>query len=123
MERPIVSIIEPQQEESRPADVSQSERDYLLAKYGYGTPQVDYNQHNSHNDLTSDQMWEMQEREIQQKRLIESQRRNAPRAVSFDNDRIGYSDSKYTDLDIDGQNFGIQVQIVSDMPINNNRRY
>ena len=48
-----------------------------------------------------------------------------PKAVTFDSRNIGYSNSEYRDLDVDGHNFGIQVQVVSDMPIqnNNNRRY
>jgi hypothetical protein len=36
--------------------------------------------------------------------------------------QMKYHESKYSDLDLDGQNLGIQVQIVSDMPINNNNR-
>ena len=36
MNRPEVRIIDQQSEEIKPADISQTEKEALLAKYGYG---------------------------------------------------------------------------------------
>jgi len=124
MQKPEVRIIEPQQEETRVVDASQSERDYLLAKYGYkemSEPEPQYQSHPSQH-LTFEEMIAIEERKEMEKRRKEMERRNAPRPYTFDGDRVNYSESKYSDLDLNGQNFGIQVQIVSDMPINNNNR-
>jgi hypothetical protein len=49
MQKPEVRIIEPQQEETRVVDASQSERDYLLAKYGYKTMSEPSYQEESYN--------------------------------------------------------------------------
>ena len=124
MERPEVRIIEPQQEESRVVDVSQSERDYLLAKYGYKQPIEPEPQYQSHpsQHLTFEEMIAIEERKQMDRRRKEMERRNGPKPYTFDGDRVNYSESKYSDLDINGQSLGIQVQIVSDMPINNNNR-
>ena len=124
-QRPEVRIIEPQQEQSTPADVTGSEAAYLLAKYGYQPRGVSSQPtYNPDADLTFEEMISKQERELNDERIRQQQRMYGPKAVTFDSRNIGYSNSEYRDLDIDGQNFGIQVQIVSDMPIqNNNRRY
>jgi len=125
MQKPEVRIIEPQQEESRIVDASQSERDYLLAKYGYkqiSEPSYQEESYNPNQHLTFEEMVALEERKEMEKRRKEMERRNTPRPYTFDGDRVNYHESKYSDLDLDGQNLGIQVQIVSDMPINNNRR-
>ena len=58
------------------------------------------------------------------KKQREMQRRYGPKAYTFDNNNVNYSNTDYKSLDIEGHNLGIQVQVVSDMPIyNNNRRY
>jgi hypothetical protein len=124
MERPEVRIIEPQQEETKIVDASQSERDYLLSKYGYKQsiePEPQYHSHPSQH-LTFEEMIAIEERKQMERRRREIERRNAPRPYTFDGNNVNYAESKYSDLDMDGQNLGIQVQIVSDMPINNNNR-
>jgi hypothetical protein len=126
-QKPEVRIIEPQQEQSTPTNVSNSEAAYLLAKYGYKNPEyndpVQQTNNNPYQNLTADQLFEIQQREIEAQRQKELQRKYGPKASTFDSNNIRYSNSEYRDLDVDGQNFGIQVQVVSDMPINNNRRY
>ena len=125
MQRPEVRIIEPQQEETRVVDASQSERDYLLAKYGYkqiSEPSYQEEIHNPNQHLTFEEMVALEESKMREMKRREMERRNGPRPYTFDGDRVNYSESKYSDLDINGQNLGIQVQIVSDMPINNNNR-
>jgi hypothetical protein len=124
-QRPEVRIIEPQQEQSTPADVTGSEAAYLLAKYGYQPqPSVGVQTYNPDADLTFEEMIAKQQRELNDEKIREQQRMYGPKASTFDSNNIRYSNSEYRDLDLDGQNFGIQVQVVSDMPIqNNNRRY
>jgi hypothetical protein len=124
MQRPEVRIIEPQQEEIRAVDASQSERDYLLAKYGYKqvSPSYQEESYNPNQHLTFEEMVTLEESKMREMRRREMEKRNVPRPYTFDGDRVNYHESKYSDLDLDGQNFGIQVQIVSDMPINNNNR-
>jgi hypothetical protein len=125
-QRPEVRLIEPQQEQTTQTEVTSSEAAALLAKYGFNAP--GYNTPNQVNNdpnqnLTAEEFFNIQQREIEEIRQRELQRRFGPKANTFDSNNIRYSNSEYRDLDIDGQNFGIQVQVVSDMPINNNKRY
>jgi hypothetical protein len=59
------------------------------------------------------------EREIYEKQMG----KDRPRAFTFDD--VNYHESKYSSLDMDGQDLGIQVTITSDMNIysNNKRRF
>lgn len=122
MQKPEVRIIEPQHEESKPIDASQSERDYLLFKYGYKSePNQNFDLPNTNDPLqnmTADQFAEINDRNYYENLKREQERRNRPRAFTFDN--VNYSESKYSSLELDGHNLGIQVQITSDMPMNNN---
>ena len=122
MNKPEVRIIQPQQEEIRQADVSQSEADYLLSKYGYKTTNISDEQptFNPNQDLTFEQMMELQQKKEQSERTqrqmnIQNQL-NAPKPITFDN--VGYSETKWSDIEIDSDNkFGIKIQIVTDMKI------
>ena len=124
--RPEVRLIEPQQVDTKSTEVTSSEAANLLAKYGYKTefnnsipnPQLD----NPYHNMTIDDMFSIQQREVDAQRAREHQRRYGPKSITFDNNNVNYSNTEYRDLDVDGHNFGIQVQVVSDMPINNNRR-
>lgn len=123
MEKPEVRIIEPQQEESRIVDASQSERNYLLAKYGYKPADLNTeNQQptNPYSNMTYEEFSRLDDNNYRERIRTEQNRRNLPRAYTFDN--VNYSESKFSNLDLDGHNLGIQVQIVSDMPINNERK-
>ena len=124
-QKPEVRIIEPQQEQTTPIEVTNSEAASLLAKYGYKSPEFNNPQqpthHNPYQNMTADDMWMAQQRELEQQREMEYQRRYGPKSITFDSNDIRYSNTEYRQLDDD--NFGIQVQVVSDMPIyNNNRR-
>ncbi len=124
--RPEVRLIEPQQVDTKSTEVTSSEAANLLAKYGYKTEfnntipntQLD----NPYHNMTIDDMFSIQQREVDAQRAREHQRRYGPKSITFDNNNVNYSNTEYRDLDVDGHNFGIQVQVVSDMPINNNRR-
>ena len=125
-QKPEVRLIEPQQEQTTQTEVTSSEAAALLAKYGYKNPE--YNapiQQNTdpNQNLTAEEFFALHDRECESQRQRELQRKYGPKASTFDSNNIRYSNSEYRDLDLDGQNFGIQVQVVSDMPINNNRRY
>lgn len=121
--KPEVRIIQDQQIESKPQEVTSSEAADLLAKYGYASqnynPQV-FPQ--KKNGITAQEMYEQYDKEVELQRQKELQRRFGPKAYTFDNNNINYSSTDYKSLE-DG--FGVQVQIVSDMPIynNNQRRY
>lgn len=122
MQRPEIRIIEDQKEEIRTVDVSRSESDYLLSKYGYKDPnQVENIQPDITKDLTFEEMIALQQRKDQEERNRRQQTNVGPNPITFDRRNVGYSETKFSDLDIDGQNLGIKVQIISDMPINNRR--
>lgn len=116
-----VRIIQNQQVDTRPTEVTTSEAADLLAKYGYSTEHLPKSEPTqTRSDLTVEQLYAQQDRELQLQMERQIQKRNMPRAYTFDNNNVNYSSTDYRTIE-DG--FGIQVQIVSDMPINNNRRY
>jgi hypothetical protein len=122
--KPEVRIIQDQQINTTPAEVTSSEAAALLAKYGYSSntynnqPQTPIQD----NGLTVQDLYAQHDREIELQRQKEIQRRNGPKAYTFDSNNIYYSNTDYRTLDTDG-NFGIQVQVVSDMPIYNNNNH
>lgn len=111
-QKPEVRVIECQQETSQPTEVTQSEANALLAKYGFAQPQFQSPEQpkNSNADLTFEELIRQEE----MKKL--SQRKpQTPNPYSFDRNRVAYHNSEYRDLGIDGHNVGVQVQIVTDM--------
>ena len=123
-QRPEVRLVEPQQVQTTSTEVTSSEANALLVKYGYKSPEYNFsptipNQNNDpYKNLTADELFAIHQREMEKNRQKEHQRRFGPKASTFDSDNIRYSESQYRDLDVNGHSFGIQVQIVSDMPIN-----
>lgn len=120
--KPEVRIIQDQQIETKSQEVTSSEAADLLAKYGYS--QQNYNPQTTsvkkESGLTAEQMYAQYDRELEIQRQREMQRRYGPKAITFDNNKVNYSSTDYRSLE-DG--FGVQVQVVSDMPIyNNNQR-
>lgn len=124
-QRPEVRLIEPQQEQTTPVEVTGSEAAELLAKYGYKSPEYNNSipepRQRQDGDMTVEEFFLAQQREIDAIGAREHQRMYGPKAVTFDSNKINYSNTEFRSLD-DDSNFGIQVQIVSDMPIYNNRR-
>jgi hypothetical protein len=119
MQRPQVRIIDNQQEITQQnVDVSQSEADFLLAKYGY---KQSYTSQSQPSLPTNSQSFEdMVKQQENEKRRIEEDRArkmNIPRPVSFDSNNINYSQTKYSNLEIDNNQLGIKIQIVTDMKI------
>jgi len=120
MQKPEVRIVEYQQEENKDISVPESEKDFLLAKYGYKSfPNNQQEQTNLPPSLSFEQMIEIEERKLKEKKQRDLEERSRPKPYSFD--QINYQESKYSSLDMDGFNYGIQVQIISDMPINYRR--
>ena len=111
MQRAEIRVVEPQQEQTTSVEIHGSEADALLAKYGFKQqPQQSYQPPNPDADLTVDELLMMQQREIEHQN---HRRQN----VSYTSDgRPGYSEDRYAT--IEGTEFGIRVQVVSDMPIN-----
>ncbi len=124
-QKPEVRIIDPQQVESKPVESTSAEAAALLAKYGYKNTQHQVQSEQpihtqQSRGLTADELYAMQLREEEERRNREYQKMYGPKAMTFDSNKINYSNVEYRDLGIDGQNVGIQVQVVSDMPIYNN---
>jgi hypothetical protein len=106
MMRPEVRIVQQQTEEIKPAQISRSEEEALLAKYGFKSPQPNYNKpSNPKNNLTFEDMVKQQEAELAQR-----QRKMSPKPTTFSSNDY-YSDEKWGSDD--GLNF--KVTIVSDM--------
>ena len=116
MQRPDVRVIEFQSEEQKQPDLAQYEVDALLAKYGYKTQhtssQPDHTQQPS-DTRTFEDMCKEQERTLNN----QINKVNRPRAITFDDARTNYSETKWSSIDEDGMNLGIQINIVSDFKI------
>ncbi len=119
MNRPEVRIIEPQHEVSKEIEVSNWEKEQLLAKYGYVNQTSNgYTNYvpNPTRDLSYAEMMELEDR-----RFMEEQSRrhqelmNRPRTYSIDQDQVRFNETRWSNMDIGGKEFGIQVQVVSDM--------
>lgn len=120
MIRPEVRVVQSQEIETKQVEVSQSEADALLAKYGYKqqyvAPEQTYQDPNA--NLSFDEMVRRQEAKDAEQRARMGRQRNGVKPVSFDPYNMNYSETKYTNLEVDNTNsFGIKVQIVSDMNI------
>lgn len=120
MQRPDVRIVDTQQEVINDVNIDQSEAEALLYKYGFKQTQNVPQQQKSiqSNSLTFDEMIRQQETEERRQQEERYKKLHGPKAMTFDSNRINYSETKYSSIDIDGSNtFGIKVQIVTDMKI------
>ncbi len=118
MQRPEVRIVQDQQVEIKPAEISGWEAEQLLRKYGYTDQSFSTREQEipqSQPGLTFEEMIAQEE----SKRIEEENRRRSqqfgPKPTTFDG-RNGYdSEIKYGSDEDTG--FGFKIQIVSDMPI------
>lgn len=118
--KPEVRVIHDQEVIQKTEEVTSAEAANLLAKYGYSTSQnTSQITNNSNQGLTAQELYEQYDRELELQRQIKSERRNRAKSITFDSRNINYSSTDYRNLD---DEFGIQIQVVSDMPINYNRR-
>jgi hypothetical protein len=119
MQRAEVRIIETQSEEIKSAEISNWEKQQLLAKYGYSNSPTHYQDPQSFNptsDLSYEELMRLEDqkyhRELEQKLL---QNQNRPSAYTFDSDQIRFNETKWSNAE--DANFGFEVKIVSDMKI------
>jgi hypothetical protein len=119
MNRPEVRVIETQQEEIKPIEVNNWEKQQLLVKYGYinqPTYQQPVRSFDPTSDLSYQQMMEIEDRRYQEELLRRHQEvLNRPKTYTIDQDQVRYNEMKWSNMDLGGQDFGIEVQIVSDM--------
>lgn len=116
MNRPEIRVISSQEESISSPDVSQSEVEKLLAKYGYNqTTYVEPINNNPvvTNHQTFEDMLREQELDKQRKQMENYNRMNRPRSISFDDKSVKYTETKYSDVD----GLGLKIQIVTDMKI------
>ena len=113
MNKPEVRIIEPQFEETKPAETSEWEKQQLLAKYGWSSNQTitQPTYHNPDMDLPYEELCRREE--LKQEQLRNKQRKPTVNAYSIDPNSVRYSEDKYSG---DGD-LGFRVQIVSDMKL------
>ena len=119
MERPQVRMIEPQSEESKPANIPSWEAEQLLRKYGHQPEQFSTRQEEVpqyvDNGLTLDQMIAQQEAEQRNNQMRRQQQMNGPKPVTFSGDRGYDSEVRYTSDDDSG--FGFKIEITTDMQL------
>lgn len=112
MNRPEVRIIQDQQEEIKPADISPNEAEMLLIKYGFKSNQS-YQEEQPHQDngLTFEEMIRQEELKNQQRLQEQMKKMNGPKPYTFggnyDSDTVYGTDDGFT----------FKVNIVSDMPL------
>lgn len=119
MQRPEVRIVQDQQIENTPADISGWEAEQLLRKYGYNDQSFSTREtqpiQSEQPGLTFDEMIRQEEERLR----FEEQRRLSqiygPKPSTFDSNRGYDSEVKYSSDDDTG--FSFKVQIVSDMNI------
>lgn len=112
MERPQVRIVNAQQVEDGPAHVSQSEADYLLAKYGFRAAHQQAPAPHPQDSRTFDEM--VRDLESSQRPMADR-----PRAMTFDDGSVRHAETRWASLDDEGgaAGLGFQVTIVTDMKI------
>ena len=118
MERPQVTLIEPQSEETKPANIPSWEAEQLLRKYGHQPEQFSTRQETPQhvdNGLTLDQMIAQQESEERHNQMRRQQQMTGPKPVTFSGDRGYDSEVRYTSDDDSG--FGFKIEITTDMQL------
>ncbi len=109
-----VRIIQDQQVEIKPADISQTEREMLLAKYGHQTnQQQSYIDEKPSDQYTFEEMCRMEEEKLARERYTRQMQQTGPKPISFGGNYE--SDVKYGSDSDSGLTF--KISVVSDMPI------
>jgi hypothetical protein len=119
MERPQVRMVEPQSEETKPANIPSWEAEQLLRKYGHEPEQFTTRQDNPlpppAPGLTFEEMIAQQEAEQRNNQMRRQQQMNGPKPVTFSGDRGYDSEVRYTSDDDSG--FGFKIEITTDMQL------
>jgi hypothetical protein len=112
MQRPEIRIIQDQQEEIKPADISQNEADMLLAKYGYASKPIE-NIHPQDSGMSFEELCRIEEQKNIQRVQEQTRKMNGPKPYTF-----GGSYDADTLYGTDGDSgYTFKVNIVSDMPL------
>lgn len=98
-------------------EVTGSEAEQLLKKYGYSNKQdtIQDNSSNKTNSLTFEEMVKQQEDAQKIKSEKEYQKRYGPKPITFDSNNGYHSETKYGSDENTG--FGFKVEITSDMKL------
>ena len=116
--KPIVRIIQSQEDNTQPANIDSWEAEQLLRKYGHQPQQFSTHQEPQKpvdNGLTFEQMVAQEESRLKEEEMRRQQRMHGPRPTTFDG-RNGYdSEVKYASDDDSG--FGFKIEITSDMKL------
>lgn len=119
MERPQVRMIEPQSEETAPANIPSWEAEQLLRKYGHQPEQFSTRQEEViqpvDNGLTFEQMIAQQEAQEREERMRRQQQMNGPKPMTFSGNRGYDSEVRYTSDNDSG--FGFKIEITTDMQL------
>lgn len=117
-----VTIIEPQSEQTAPANIPSWEAEQLLRKYGYedqhivNRPNVVQQPESPNQNLTFDEMIaqeEARQREEAERQRLRQQQQMGPKPMTF-NGQNGYeSEVRYTS----DEGFSFKVEITTDMQI------
>ena len=115
MQRPQVRVVEPQSEEIKPgSDISRTEEEMLLQKYGYGNQQRPIQQHDPKQDMTFEELCRIEEQKVKEENRRRDQKMRGPKPITFG----GEYDSDTTFSQDEGATF--KVNIVSDMDLPKN---
>jgi len=119
MERTQVTMIEPQSEETRPANIPSWEAEQLLRKYGHQPEQFTTRQDDptppTPPGLTFEEMIAQQESEERNNQMRRQQQMTGPKPMTFSGDRGYDSEVRYTSDDDSG--FGFKIEITTDMQL------
>ena len=118
MQRPEVRIVQTQQEESKPVDVTGYEAEQLLRKYGYNNQNfstISNPEAKIDNGLTFEEMIAQEEAKKRDDEMRRRAKLYGPKPTTFDPKRGYDSEIKYGSDEETG--YAFKVQIVSDMPI------
>lgn len=118
MHRPEVRVIDGQQVQQNDVEVTGYEASALLAKYGFkqNTAPAQSSYTPPSDNRTFDEMAREQEARERARYKQQMRDRNRPRAYTFDDSRGAWTESKWASTDDEtGNQFGIQVTIVTDM--------
>jgi hypothetical protein len=115
MNRPEVRIVQDQQEEIKPAEISQNEQEMLLAKYGYKS-NSNLSQEPTSNNLSFEEMIRLEEEKNRQRLQEQMMKANSAKPYTFG----GSYDSNTTYGTDTDSGYTFKVNVVSDMPIPKN---
>lgn len=118
MERPQVRMVEPQSEETKPANIPSWEAEQLLRKYGHQPEQFTTRQEEvvaPPPGLSFEEMIAQQEAEQRNNQMRRQQQMNGLQPKTFDGSRGYDSEVRYTSDDDSG--FGFKIEITTDMQL------